>query len=443
MSDIKYKPMAGRLDSKMWGLCLIGLYCLLAISPVIIVYVSTEPLDDPLLVTAALITAMIGFSLLCLQVILAGRFKTVDRPFGLDVVMQFHRKMAVFALFLLVLHPILLAIGHNSFVLFGLQTSWKVNLGKAALLFLIIGVLFALYFHKMKVDYNVWRFMHKGMVIVVILGFLHGLVIGPHINQSPFVRTYWYVMFLTAVFVFGFRNLIIPFVRRKFKVASVNQETHDTYTLTFEPEDGKPTYRNPGQFMFLKLIRPGRSSELHPFTISASPLKADILQATVKQSGNFTNTIGQTMPGDVGKIEAPFGRFSYIYDAPAKILFIAGGVGITPIISMIRCLRDSGDSRAVTLLYGNKTEKGIIFREEIEELPDNFNAVYILSNPDENWQGERGYITTEIINKYAGEALKDAHIYLCGPPVMMDKIIKSLRELKVSDKRIHYERFTI
>ena len=197
----------------------------------------------------------------------------------------------------------------------------------------------------------------------------------------------------------------------------------DTYTLTFEPEDGNPIIRNPGQFMFLKLIRPGRRSELHPFTISASPLNEKQLQATIKQSGNFTNSIDQTKPGDVGKIEAPFGRFSYVYHDPAKILFIAGGVGITPIMSMVRCLRNTDDKRSVCLLYGNNTEKDIIFQQEIDALPEQFKTVHVLVN--------------------AGDVINDAHVYLCGPPVMMDKVISALQGLGVDDKRIHFERFTL
>ena len=158
---------------------------------------------------------------------------------------------------------------------------------------------------------------------------------------------------------------------------------------------------------------------------------------------DFTKTISQTVAGDVARIEAAFGRFSYVYHQPAQIVFIAGGVGITPIISMIRCLRDSADRRPVLLLYGNKTERDIIFREEIEKLPENFRTVHVLSESDESRRVEKGYITREIIEKHAGEMLSDAHVYLCGPPVMMDKVSQALQALNVSDSRIHYERFTL
>ena len=438
-----FKPKLGWQDCQGWSRSLIGLYCLTALSPVAVAWLFAELPDRPLLVNIALLMAMTGFSLLCLQVVLAGRLKALDRPFGYDRVIGFHKKMALAAVILLVLHPILIAVGHGHYGLFGLQASWPVNLGRAALLFLILGVLFAMTFHKLNVDYNLWRFGHKAMVFVVILGFSHGLVIGPHINQSAVVRTFWIALFGVAAGIFGFRNFVLPFIRRKFIVTDIARQTHDTYTLTFEPTDNKPLHRNPGQFMFLKLIRPGRPSELHPFTISASPLKQNLIQATIKQSGNFTDTIDRTVAGDIGRIEAPFGRFSYVYDNPDKIVFIAGGVGITPIMSMLRTLRQTDDPRPVVLIYGNKSERDIIFREELETLPDNVKIIHVLNSPEANWQGERGYVTKEIIKKYADDVLKDAHVYLCGPPVMMSKVITVLHEMSTDDKRIHYERFTL
>jgi predicted ferric reductase len=195
--------------------------------------------------------------------------------------------------------------------------------------------------------------------------------------------------------------------------------------------------------MFLKLKRPGRLSEIHPFTISASSLQPDIIEATIKKSGNFTNTIDQTRPGDIGLIEAPFGTFSIVNFDIEKFLFIAGGVGITPIMSMLRYLRDTKDTRPVILLYGNKTESDIIFHEELSKLPANVKVVHILSRPEGNWQGPKGHITIELIQRYAGEILSQADIFVCGPVQMMDTVINSLKNAAVHPKRIHSERFTV
>ena len=282
------------------------------------------------------------------------------------------------------------------------------------------------------------------MIAIVVLGFIHSILLGHDLNE-PALLAYWSGLFGAALLVFAWRNVIVAmWGRRRFRVAEVQSASHDTYTLRLEPADGKDLPpRNPGQFMFLKLICPRRPSEEHPFTISASPTEPGHLAATIKQSGDFTNTIDQTRPGDEASVEHPFGQFSYVHHEANRFLFIAGGVGVTPIRSMLRCLADSGDTRPAVLIYGNKTERDILFRDELADLPENVQVVHVLSDPDEGWDGETGYVTDEVIRRHAGEFLERADVYLCGPPPMMDMLTKALRELGVDSSRLHYERFSL
>jgi predicted ferric reductase len=241
-----------------------------------------------------------------------------------------------------------------------------------------------------------------------------------------------------------YRNFYIPvFFRRIYNVQSVTQETHNTFTLTYVPEKGKRFDYKPGQFLFLKLKRPGRKTEWHPFTISSSPTQGDFLQNTIKQSGNYTDTINQTLTTDKAIIEGPYGRFSFLNIDAKSFLFIAGGVGITPMMSMIRYLRDTNDSRAVVLLYANRKIEDIIFKNELEQLHANFNVVHVMSNEAENYPGYKGHISMEIIEKSAKNILNEADVFLCGPPVMMKKALLILKQLKVPSSWIHYERFSI
>ena len=430
--------------SRTWAVCLFIGYVVIVVSIVALALLNSG-VSRGFVLDLALGCGLVGFAILTLQVVLASRFKWLDSPFGLDVVMRFHSRVALLAGVLLVLHPILLMVAHGNLRLLSFQTSWRVDVGKAALALLVLGILFALYFNKLGVDYNVWRFAHKGMVLVVILGFVHGLWIGSDIQRTP-VRIYWWLLFVVAAGIFAYRNLVVPlWVRRRFTITDVQQETHDTYTLTFEPQDGKPTPRHPGQFMFVKFIRPGRPSELHPFTISASPLKTRILQATIKQSGNFTDTIDQTKVGDGARIEVPYGRFSLVHQRCGGLVFIAGGVGITPIMSMLRYLKETEDRRPVLLLYGNKDERDILFREEFDALPDHVETVHILSEAADDWQGPRGYVTRDVLETFAAERLSDpqTHVFLCGPAAMMSSVMRDLKAMGVPDSRVHYERFAL
>jgi predicted ferric reductase len=313
-------------------------------------------------------------------------------------------------------------------------------------LLLVVGVLLSLYYSKLKQDYNTWRIFHKAMILVIILAFSHSILIGDAFDLN-WVKIWWSGLTIFACTIFFLQNyIIIPFGRKKYSVRSVIKETHDTFTLSLEPagNPGKPVFDfKPGQFMFLELKYKGRRSEAHPFTISSPPSVHGNITATIKKSGNYTEMIDQTQVNDVVLLQAPFGRFSYYFDNPSCFLFIAGGVGITPIHSMMATLRDIGDKRSVVLIYTNKTEEDIIFFDELEKLPANFKVIHILSRAGNEWKGLTGHINAEIIMQHANTVLAQAHIYLCGPPAMMEQGIHALSSLGVTRSRIKYERFTI
>jgi len=424
------------------GTVLLVAYAVLAALPVILAYALNPGGGGNFLTELGKAAGLMGFALLTLQVALSARLKPVDGPFGLDVVMQFHKSMAIFAGILVLAHPLLLAAGGFGWSLFSLDMPWQITLGKIALALLVLTVGFALMFKKIGIEYQLWRYAHKGAILIVVVGFAHSLVIGSDLQHTG-VKVYWWLLLAMAVGLFAYRNIYVPLLgRRRYEVVTVDSETHDTYTLAMEPEDGKEMPHLPGQFMFLRLDRPGRPSEEHPFTISSRPGR-DVLTATIKESGDFTNTIGQTRDGDGARLEAPYGRFSYQFHNPRKFLFIAGGVGITPIHSMLGHLRDTGDQRPGVLIYGNKREEDILFRDELEKLPDHIKVAHVLSRASDDWDGYRGFVTRDIIRDEAAHVLDEADVYLCGPPVMMDMVIDELRGLDVPDARIHYERFAL
>lgn len=436
-------PQLGWWDSGGWALSLIVAYMVLASLPVALAFAYGPTTGAPFWRELGKGAGMFGFALLALQFPLSGRFRLVDRSFGLDVVMRFHKVMAVFAGVLLLLHPASFVISARTFRLLSFETPWQLNLGKAALLLLTLVIAFALLAEKLRVDYQIWRASHKVVIVVLTLGFVHSLLVGSDMRSAG-LRVYWWVLFGEAALIFLYRNAFVAlWGRRRLRVTGVKQETHDTYTIALEPAHGKVLVHAPGQFWFLKLQRPGRRSEEHPFTISSSPTGEPPMTSTIKESGDYTKTIGVTRPGDGALVEGPYGRFSLVYHEAEAFLFIAGGVGITPIMSMLRCLRDAADPRPAVLLYGNKTEQDIIFRRELDDMGERLQVVHVLGQAPSHWAGPRGYVTEGLIRQHAGHVLERAHVYLCGPPPMMDKVIRALRALGVPDERIHYERFAI
>ena len=425
--------------------CCFALYLLLIILPVFFAYGKNyDDFTGDILMATGNIAGLIAFSILVMQFVLAARFKFIDRIYGLDRIMVFHKRMGIIAFLLILLHPVLLSLSYGSWFLFTFDTSLQVNLGKATFVLLLILIFMALFYRLLRLDYNVWKWLHKLAVAVLISGFLHSFFIGEHM-QNPGLRIYWITIFSIGIIIFLYRNLIVPFTGRyKFTVKSVQYETANCWQLKLSPINTKHTFLYlPGQFGFLTLKRPGRKSEEHPFTISSSPTAGAEVEFTIKESGNFTNTIGQTRSGDVALIEGPFGRFSHLLYPDNPLLFIAGGVGVTPIMSMLRYIRDTGDRRKVVFLYGVRKEEDVIFKDELNKMPDNINIVYVASRAGEMCTCEKGHINSELIQKQAADIIKMAHVYLCGPLCMMTAVLTGLRQLNISTKRIHYEKFSI
>lgn len=419
------------------------MYLLLIISPVLAINWLTIKDLSALFVNLGKAAGLIAFVILVIQAVLTTRLKILDRIFAIDKLTNFHKSMGIVIIILLIIHVSLLIAGFKNPAMLSAHTSWEINLGKTAIGLAFITVTLAATFQAFGIDYNIWRLSHKTALAIIALAFLHSYFIGPELHSQQ-MKILWWILILVGFSAAIYRNLYIPFfLRKSYIVNSVIPQTYNTYTISLSPEDGEICPYKPGQFIFLKLKRPGRKSEIHPFTLSSSPAQTGILQVTIKKSGNFTNTIDQTIAGDKALIEGPYGQFSFLNIHLNTLFFIAGGVGITPFMSMIKYLRDTGDSRKVTILYANRTQKDIIFNNELETLPQNIKVVHILSNPDHSWTGLKGYITKDTIYNYANDFLQNCEVFLCGPPPMMKKMLTFLKELNIPASRIHYERFSI
>jgi predicted ferric reductase len=383
---------------------------------------------------------LLGFVLLFFQFVLASRVRLFERQIGLDTLFIAHRLIGMLGVLLLLVHGVLL----NSFDLVtgsGLKLDILRLLGVIGLILLIVVAFVASAYKKLHLRYETWKNVHRVAWVVFPLVFIHALLLGTNLNSSPLLRGMWFA--LIAIYALIVVDRVTTFRRvmsNPYEVRDVVQETHDTWTLTFA---GPSIDYRPGQFMLLRLKRDGKLTESHPFTISSSPTQ-DSLSVTPKAVGDFTASVGETKPGDAAYIEAPYGVFSYLNHTGLKLAFIAGGIGITPFMSMLRYMRDSGDNRDVVLLWGNKTERDIPFRGEIEEMDKSMSSlklVHVMSH-QEDFPGEKGFITTEVMERHIPD-IGERHVFLCGPPVMMNKVRPALEEIGLPKSQLHYERFAI
>jgi predicted ferric reductase len=395
--------------------------------------------------------ALVGYTIVALQFILAARLQWIERSFGLDMIFAFHKAMALLAVVFLLAHPLLMAWGEDRWSLLNRwNVSWPIQVGRIALLWLAIAILIACFRKTIHLEYERWRSWHNVLVVgVLVLGFVHSIGMGD-LRAWP-MRPVWGGMFGAALLAYGYHRFFSPYRGRRhpFEVVEVRWETHDVWTLTLRPTEARRNNGHlPGQFHFLTLYRQGLPTEEHPFTISSGPAADGSLASTIKESGDFTRTIMKTTVGDRVAVRGPFGRFSHVlHPEEDDLVFIAGGVGITPLMSMLRSMRDTGDWKDVLLIDGNRTEDDIIFGQELREMAggprSSLKVVHVLSHARGAWQGERGHIDRALILRHAGERLDAKAFYICGPPVMAGPVIASLRELGVPPRRIHTERFAL
>ncbi len=434
------------------GLLWVVLYVLALMIPTVLLMCFFPGSDDGVVMEIGKNFGLFAFTILVLQVVLAARFKWLDRVYGLDMIIRFHRYMAVFALVLLVCHPILIAAGKSKWKLVtSLDLPWYVLLGKAALLFLLANVLLSLLQLRIGLKFEKWRCLH-GVIgpLLLMVAFTHSYVIEDQLRAGP-LKILWPLMLAGALALFVYHRFIGPANRKahSFRVAEVKEEAADTWTVKLtRPANGEVEDYLPGQFHFLTFYRdPDLPVEEHHWTISSSPAEKGSLSSTIKASGDFTATIGRTKPGDTAGVQGPFGRFSYILHPEEKaFLFIAGGIGITPLMGMLRHMRDMGASKPVVLLYANRDEEHIVFKKELAEMQSAgrppLQVVHVLSRPGKDWQGKTGHIDGTMLQQFRGDDSIVTGYYVCGPKSLQSLALETLKDLGVAESRIHTEVFS-
>jgi predicted ferric reductase len=182
--------------------------------------------------------------------------------------------------------------------------------------------------------------------------------------------------------------------------------------------------------------------EKRPFTISSSPYD-ETLDFTIKLYGEFTNALSKLKKDEEVIVEGPFGNFT-IEDDEKNLVFIAGGVGVTPFISMIRERIHSRKRQKITLIYAAKTKEDIVFKEELDNIKEEwFKKVYVLSQEKIEEEGYLdGRINREIIERFVDtNEIKNTIFYLCGPPQMVKDMKEILINIGIDKDNIKFEIF--
>jgi predicted ferric reductase len=355
--------------------------------------------------------------------------------------------MAMVAMGLLCIHPLLVASDQGWGLLTSWRASWPIWAGRSALVLLFALVAVAIYRRAMRLRYETWRRLHTVVAFLLLgLAFLHSLALGNDFESNA-ARIVWEALLLMAWSVWFFGRLVRPWftARRSYRVVSVAPETPQVWTLTLKPRGNRPLHYAPGQFQFLRLHGSSILAEEHPFSIASSPSPDGLISVTIKEIGDFTSTVGRIKPGNVVLIHGPFGRFSHVFHSIGDdLVFVAAGIGITPLMSMLRYMRDRRDPRRVLLVYANRGAADIVFRSELESIASGgfpaLKTIHILSRPPADWAGRVGRLDTECLRSLCGGFCGKA-FFICCPPIMASGLMRGLRNAGVGPGRIHTDYF--
>ncbi|MBO1751734.1 ferric reductase-like transmembrane domain-containing protein [Actinotalea sp. BY-33] len=425
------------------------LYLLVTVGPLLVAVTANPPPGRDLWTEISVGLGFVGLSMLGLQFAVVSRFSAVNAPFGLDAVLQFHREISYVAMVFVLAHPTIIFVTQPEMleVLNLVEADWQARFGVLSVAALLVLVATSIWRRRLRLRYEVWRVLHGSLAAVVVVAAL------AHIEQVGYYvdgfwkRSLWIVM--SAAFVTLLVNVYVvqPWRerRRPWEVTSVTPARGSSWTVELRPVGHDGLRFAPGQFAWVTFGRSPFAVREHPFSIASSAEEPGAVQFAIAEAGDFTSTVGDLEPGTRAYLDGPYGVFSYERHEGPRFVFVVGGIGIAPVLSMLRTLADRQDARPCLVVLGNPTWEEVPYREELEELRGRLDltVVHVLEDAPEGWEGETGFIDGDVLDRHLGEGYERSRYFLCGPVPMTDAVQAALAERGVPTDHVHLELFEL
>jgi predicted ferric reductase len=426
---------------------LMALYVGVAVAPLGLALLGPHPPGRGFWVDVAFGLGLVGLSMLGLQFLSVARIARVDAPYGIDAVMRYHRQAAYATLAVVVAHPLLL-LTQSAYrtLLDPFDAPARVLWGWAALAAFAVTVVLARYRLRLRVSYELWRVSHGILAVVVASAALvHVRSVGAYVAADTWKETAWTVWVVVFMGLLAYVRVVKPMVRlrRPWLIEEVVPQPGNTVSLRLRPEGHGGLRFRAGQFAWITIAGVPFDQHEHPFSISSAATRPARIEFTVKALGDFTAGMAD-VAGRRAWLEGPYGNFGIGWDSASHLVLIAGGVGITPIMSILRTMADLGDRRRVTVVYGNKTWDTTIFADELDALTTrlDLHVVHVIEQPHEGWTGRTGFINQQLLEELLPVDASGVQCYVCGPPPMMAAVERALIAARVPPRQIHAELFT-
>jgi predicted ferric reductase len=423
-----------------WVMAYLGV----VVAPLVFAAIGASDPDHGFWTNFSVALGFVGLAMMGLEFVLVARFRPVAAPFGQDALLQFHRQIGYVGLAFVLVHVAISARWESLTFSNAIAAPALVWFGMAAAFSVIALVATSVWRRQLRLPYEWWHAAHTVLAVVAVGGALAHVYFVDEYVSSIWKQILWAVMSVAFVALLGWVRLAKPLGQhnRPWRLGRVGAERGRTTTLALSPPDAVEFRFDPGQFAWFSFGRSPFSLTAHPFSFSSSS-ERDGVEIAVKALGDFTSRVHELEPGSVVYVDGPHGVFSMDHDEGPGFGFIAGGVGITGLLSMLRTMADRGDVRPALLVYANVDWDGVAFREELERLEGRMNltVVHVLERPPEGWSGETGWVNAGMLSRHLPRGYRRFQFFICGPGPMMDAAEHALVELGVPAERVHTERF--
>ena len=397
------------------------------------------------LTSLAVVSAFAGTSAFALNLVLGARLRPVETLFGgLERMYKAHRLNGQVAFVLLLGHIVLILASRatisisTALDLLRPSAGWTVLAGVLAFAGMTVAILLTLF---VRLGHELFVYVQRSFGIVFLGATYHVFTTEGTRADSRALNLYMASLATLGIAAFLYRsvlgNLLVR--RSRYGVAAANRLDESVTEVAMEPH-GAPLEHEAGQFLFVNFREPFSEqfppflrNQFHPFSITSAPSEPR-LRITVKAVGDYTRALRALEPGTKAVVEGPYGAFSSDARSDRQI-WIAGGIGVTPFLSMARSL--NGASPAVDFYYCVEHEAEAHFLDELRSIAserDDFRVVVVPRDRD-------GFITAERLAAENAD-LASADVLVCGPPAMIVSLRSQLRAQGVPAERIHAEEFS-
>ncbi|MHB9032764.1 MAG: ferredoxin reductase family protein [Anaerolineae bacterium] len=386
------------------------------------------------------IFGLVGFMLLALTIVLESRMTLLERYFGgMNRVYIMHHLLGGVAFIFVLFHPVFLTIKYLASSVYSaamfLVPGRDIYITTGILALILMSLFLFLTFY-LKLPYHIWKISHALLAIVFLVIIFHSFFINSDLLRNPPLRLYTGFFALvgvgSALYQILTKTRIIN--QKIYEVVRTTKLNEQVTQVELEPKGPALKFR-PGQFVFVGFRSRNISPETHPYSITSSP-RDKTLRIAIKNLGDYTRLIPRLQPHDLAYIEGPFGYLSPDRYPNKLQLWIAGGIGITPFISMAKSVPD--DSLDIYFYYSAMDQAGLIEAETFEEVArkhPNFHLHYFLFN-------ERGLLTAKILAQEVPQ-LVNREVFICGPAGMMSSLRSQLVAAGLNSSAIHTEEFSL